>query len=127
MLPLSALVIIILGSLLQDFLEYCLLIDRFCSSRFANPHHASLTIFDRATSRYLLGHICAFLLYVGFTLFIVLLYIVISLRFSFYTSTFWGGMLSPISHNVIVSITFFVFVRHTAHCFLLLVNCMIYG
>jgi len=41
-----------------------------------------------ATSRYLLGHICAFLLYVGFTLFVVLLYIVISVHFPSYTSTF---------------------------------------
>jgi len=32
---------------LPDFLEFCLLIDRFCACRFANSHHASLTLFDR--------------------------------------------------------------------------------
>jgi len=30
------------------------------------------------------------------------------------------------SYNVMVSFAVFVFVRHTAHCFLLLVSCMLY-
>ena len=30
------------------------------------------------------------------------------------------------SYNVMVSFAFFVFIRHTAHCFLLLVSCMLY-
>ena len=30
------------------------------------------------------------------------------------------------SYKVMVSFAFFVFVRHTAHCFLLLVSCMLY-
>jgi len=30
------------------------------------------------------------------------------------------------SYNMMVSFAFFVFVRHTAHCFLLLVSCMLY-
>ena len=62
--------------------------------------------------------------YVRFTLFIVLLYFIISQRFSFYTSTFLSHAVSH-SYNVMVSFAFFVFVRHTAHC-LLLVSCMLY-
>jgi len=76
-----------------------------------------------ATSRYLLGHILW--IYEHFTPFFVLLYIVISPRFSFYSSTFLLWHLSPISYNVMVSFAFFVFVRHIAHCFLLLVSLML--
>jgi len=56
-----------------------------------------------------------------FTVFIVLLYLIISQRFLFYTSKLFTH-----SYDVMVSFTFFVFVRHTAHCFLLLVSCMLY-
>ena len=65
-------------------------------------------------------------LYVRFTLFIVLLYFIISQRFSFYTSTIF--LLHAVSHSysVMVSFAFFVFVGHTAHCFLLLVSYMLY-
>ena len=64
--------------------------------------------------------------YVRFTLFIVLLYFIISQRLSFYTSTtlLWHAVSH--SYNVMVSFAFFVFVRHSAHCFLLLVSCMLY-
>ena len=55
--------------------------------------------------------------YVGFTLFIVLLYCIISQRFSFYTSTIFLWHAVSHSYNVMVSFAFFVFVRHTAHCF----------
>jgi len=56
---------------------------------------------------------------VGFTLFIVLLYFIISQRFSFYTSaTFLWHAVSH-SHNVIVS--FSVFCLCTTYCSLLLV------
>jgi len=44
-------------------------------------------------------------------------------RFSFYTSTFFLWHAVSHSYNVMVSFAFFVFVRHTAHCFLLLVSC----
>ena len=64
--------------------------------------------------------------YVCFTLFIVLLYFIISQRFSFYTSTNFLWHAVSHSYNVMVSFAFFVFVRHTAHCFLLLVSCMLY-
>jgi len=57
----------------------------------------------------------------------VLLYIVVSQRFSFHTSTFDCGMPSPISYNLMVSFAFSVFIRHAAHCFLLLVSCMLYA
>jgi len=64
--------------------------------------------------------------YIRFTLFIVLLYFIISQRFSFYTSTTFLWHAVSYSYNVMVSFAFFVFVRHTAHCFLLLVSCMLY-
>jgi len=61
-------------------------------------------------------------------LFIMLLYFIISQCFSFYTSTFF--LRHAVSHsykyNVMVSFAFFVIVRHTAHCFLLLVSYMLY-
>ena len=64
--------------------------------------------------------------YVRFTLFIVLLYFIISQRLSFYTSTTFLWHAVSHSYNVMVSFAFFVFVRHSAHCFLLLVSCMLY-
>jgi len=66
--------------------------------------------------------------YVRFTLFIVLLYFIISQWFSFYTSTtfLWHAISHSYSINMMVSFAFFVFVRHTAHCSLLLVSCMLY-
>jgi len=66
-----------------------------------------------------------FVNYVRFTLFIVL-YFIISQWFSFYTSTTFLWHVVSHSYNVMVSFAFFVFVRHTAHCFLLLVSCMLY-
>jgi len=63
--------------------------------------------------------------YIGFTLFIVLLYFIISQRFSFYTSTIFLWHAVSHSYNVMVSFGFFVFVRHTAQCFVLLVSCML--
>jgi len=64
--------------------------------------------------------------YIRFTLFIVLLYFIISQRFSFYTSMIFLWHAVSHSYNVMVSFAFFVFVRHTAHCFLLLVSYMLY-
>ena len=64
--------------------------------------------------------------YVRFTLFIVLLYFITSQRFSFYTSTTFLWQAVSHSYNVMVSFAFFVFVCHTAHCFLLLVCCKLY-
>ena len=52
---------------------------------------------------------------------------IISQRFSFYTSTIFLWHAVSHSYNVMVSFVFFVFVRHTAHCFLLLVSCMLYA
>ena len=46
--------------------------------------------------------------------------------FHFTLLRLFSGILSPISYKVMVSFAFFVFVRHTAHCFLLLVSCMLY-
>jgi len=51
-----------------------------------------------------------------FTVFIVLLYLIISQRFLFYTAKLFTH-----SYDVMVSFTFFVFVRHTSYCSLLLV------
>ena len=59
-------------------------------------------------------------------LFIVLLYFIISQRFLFYTSTTFLWHAVSHSYNVMVSFAFFVFARHTAHCFLLLVSCVLY-
>jgi len=59
-------------------------------------------------------------------LFIVLLYFIIFQRFSFYTSTTFLWHAVSHSNNVMVSFVFFVFVRHIAHCFLLLASCMLY-
>jgi len=51
--------------------------------------------------------------YVGFTLFRVLLYFIISQRCSFYTSTIFLWHAVSHSYNVMVNFAFFVFVRHT--------------
>ena len=84
--------------------------------------HFSCSLFYPISSRYLtiLVHF-----YVVSTLFFVLLYFFISQRFSFYTSTIFLWHAVSHSYNVMVSFAFFVFVRHTAHCFLLLVSCML--
>jgi len=75
-----------------------------------------------ATSHYVLGQIFVHF-YENFALFIVFLYIVISQRFSFHNYAFlWSAV--TISYNMMVSLAFFVFVCHTAYCFLLLVCCM---
>jgi len=73
-------------------------------------------------ANYLVTFLC---IYVHFTPFFVLLYNFISPRMSFYSSTFLLWHLSPISYNVMVSFAFFVFVRHTVHCFLLVVSLML--
>jgi len=72
----------------------------------------------------LFNHLCAFLC--RFTLFIVLLYFIISQQFSFYTFTIFLWHAVSHSYNVIVSFAFFIFVRHTAHWLLLLLSCMLY-
>jgi len=80
---------------LPDFLEFLFLLTAFFACKFANSHHASFTLyFYTIVSRYVtvFVHFC-----VGFTLFIVLLYFIISQRFSLYTSTFFCDMLSTIS------------------------------
>ena len=84
--------------------------------------HFICSLFYPLSSRYLTIFVH---FYVRFTLFIVLLYF-ISQRFSFYTSTIFLWHAVSHSYNVMVSFAFFVFVRHTAHCFLLLVSCMLY-
>ena len=85
--------------------------------------HFNCSLFYPISSRYLtiFVHFC-----VVFTLFIVFLYFIISQRFSFYTSTTFLWHAVSHSFNLMVSFAFFVFVRHTAHCFLLLVSCMLY-
>ena len=101
--------------------------NRLCACRLATSHHASFTLylfFILSHIFRLFNHLCAF--YVGFTLFIVLLYFIISQRFSFDTSTTFLWHAVSHSYNVMVSFAFFVFVRHTAHCFLLLISCMLY-
>ena len=85
--------------------------------------HFICSLFYPISSRYLTIFVN---FYVRFTLFIVLLYFIISQRFSFYTSTTFLWHAVSHSYNVMVSFACFVFVRHTAHCFLLLVSCMLY-
>ena len=62
--------------------------------------------------------------------FTALLYIEHLLAFSFYSTLLNFNVHCPIlpfiSYNALVGFAFFVFVRHTAHCFLLLVSCMLY-
>jgi len=86
--------------------------------------HFICSLFYPISSRYLTIFVH---FYVGFTLFIVLLYFIISQWFSFYNSTFFLWHAVSHSYNVMVSFAFFVFVRHTVHCFLLLVSCMLYS
>ena len=112
------------------------LFDRLCACKFAISHHASFTpclftilqficsLFYPIPSPHLTVF-CAF--YVGFTLFIVLLYFIIFQRFPFSTSTFFLWHASTHSYNVMVRSAFLVFVRHTAHCLLLLVSSMLYA
>ena len=84
--------------------------------------HFICSLFYPISSRYLTIFVN---FYVRFTLFIVLLCF-ISQRFSFYTSAIFLWHAASHSYNVMVSFAFFVFVRHTTHCFLLLVSCMLY-
>jgi len=80
---------------LPDFLEFEFLLTAFFTCKFANSHHASFTFyFYLMLSRYITIFVH---FYVGFTLFIVLLYFIISQPFSLYTSTFFCDMLSTIS------------------------------
>jgi len=77
-------------------IEFAFLFDHFCACKFANYHHASFTVylftmlhfvcslFYPIPSSYLIIFVH---FYVGFTLFIVLLYLIISQRFLFYNST----------------------------------------
>ena len=127
------------GHLLQGFKTWTKLIpyrtsfslpsffNRLCACKFANSHHASFTLYLFYILSHiftLFNHLCVF--NVGFTLFTMLLYFIISQWFSFYTSTIFLRHSVSHSYNVMVSFAFFVFVRHTAHCFLLLVSCMLY-
>ena len=85
--------------------------------------HFSCSLFYPISSCYLTPFVH---FYVGFTLFIVLLYF-ISQQFSFCTCTIFLWHAVSHSYNVMVSFAvFFVFVCHTAHCFLLLVCCILY-
>jgi len=85
--------------------------------------HFNCSLFYPISSRYLTIFVH---FYVGLTLLNVLLYFIISQLFSFCTSTIF--VWHDVSHfyNVMVSFAFFVFVRHTTHCFLVLVSCMLY-
>jgi len=56
--------------------------------------------------------------------FIALLYIVTSRRFHF---TLPRSLWHTVTYLSVIGFAFFVFVRHTAHCFLLLVNCILCG
>jgi len=85
--------------------------------------HFICTLFYPIPSRYLIIFVH---FYVGLMLFNLLLYFIISQRFSFYTSTIFLWYAVSHSYNVMVSFAFFVCVRHTAHCFLLLLSCMLY-
>ena len=95
----------------------------FLTTYNRNVFYFICSLFYSISSRYLTIFVH---FYVGFTLFIVLLYFIISQRFSFYTSTIFLWHAVSHSYNVMVSFAFLVFVRHTAHCFLLLVSCMLY-
>ena len=85
--------------------------------------HFICSLFYPISSRYLTILVN---FYVRFTLFIVLLYFIITQRFSFYTSTTFLWHAVSHSYNVMASFAFFAFVRHTAHCFLLSVSGMLY-
>jgi len=121
--------------LLPNLLVFAFLFDHLCACKFNNSYHVSITL-------YLFNflHFICFLFYplpscyltivvhfyVGFMLFIVLLYFIIFQRFSFYTCTIFLWHAVTRSYNVVVSFAFFVFVHHIAHCFLLLVSCILY-
>jgi len=120
---------------LLNLLEFAFVFDRLCAGKFANSHHASFTLYLFTILHFICSlfypipshYLTIFVhFYVGFTLFIVWLCFIISQRFSFYTSTIflWHAVIH--SYNVMVRFAFFVFVRHTAHYFLLLVSCMLY-
>ena len=95
-----------------------------CACKFANSHHASFTLYLFSILSHSSRYLTIFVhFYVGFMVFIVLLYFIISQRFSFYASTTFLWHAVSHCYNVMVSFAFFVFVRHTAHCFLLLVSC----
>jgi len=83
--------------------------------------HFICSLFYPISSRYLTIFVN---FYVRFALFIVLLYFIISQRFSFYISMIFLWHAVSHSYNVMVSFAFFAFVRHTAYCFLLLVSCI---
>jgi len=102
---------------LPDYLEFCLLIDCFCACRLANPHHASLTLSDRYFTLFTWSHICAFLCRF-YSVCCVVIHCHLPALFHFTLLRLFCGMLSPISYDVTVSFAFFVFVRHTDHCFL---------
>ena len=77
--------------------------------------HFICSLFYPISSRYLTIFVN---FYVRFTLFTVLLYFIISQRFSFYTSTTFLWHAVSHSYNVMGSFAFFVFVRHTCSLFL---------
>jgi len=99
--------------------------NRLCACKLANfttqVLHFICSLFYPISSRYLTIFVN---FYVRFTLFIVLLYFIISQRFSFYISMIFLWHAVSHSYNVMVSFAFFAFVRHTAYCFLLLVSCI---
>ena len=113
--------------LLANLLEFAFFFNRFVPVNFptltTQVLHFICSLFYPISSRYLTYFVH---FYVGFTLVVVLLYFIISQRFSFYTSTIFLWHAVSHSYNMMVSFAFFVFVRHTAHCFLLLVSCMSY-
>ena len=88
-------------------------------------HYFTLYLFSILSHTFtLFNHFCAF--YVGFMLFLMFLYFITSQGFSFYTSTILLWHAVSHSYNMMVSFAFFAFVRHTAHCFLLLESCMLH-
>jgi len=110
-------------------------IDRFRVCWFASlplsvPHYWSLftTWF---TLFVVLLHIARFRAFfcAGFTLFCCVVIHCHNQAFHFTLLIFHvrSRLLSLICYSVMVGFALFVFVRHTAHCFLLLVNCMLCG
>jgi len=79
--------------------------------------HFISSLFYPISSRYLT-------IFVNF--YVVLRYLLCCYTSSFYTSTTFLWHAVSHSYNVMDSFAFFVFVRHAAHCFLLLVSCMLY-
>ena len=74
--------------------------------------HFICSLFYPISSRYLTIFVN---FYARFTLSIVLLYFIISQRFSFYTSTTFLWHAVSHSYNLMNSFAFFVFVRHTGY------------